>query len=336
MGALRYILNNLLLFELCTGRDENSISIWKVSAKRNGVSLTKQTFHNLNNMDKWKHCAAVLLVTGEQVVEKKLRSTDAFIQKITENPELLWNLHSQIDSEEQTISFLRKELTEELVESLKKHNIYVFEKWISKNENPDREQMVADFYKKQINLSDIRKDPVQTNLLSLVIYYKIRLPILLLFFVILLGNFLLNARVRQEYEIVQSELYLNQRKNKQQQNNQKKQGRIQSQYQSIPNRSLALIADRIASYVPPKLILNSLILSPLEGIDKNFVSRNKEYKYNKNLISIKGETEIPGEVSLFTQYLDKDQLFSGVKIHSLTREKDSFLFTFELNVELKP
>lgn len=333
---LKYITNNLLLFELRTSQDESSIRVWKVLTKRNGVSLVGQLFHNMDNMDKWKHCPAILLVTGEQIVEKKLKNTDASIQKITENPELLWNLYSHVNSEEQTISFLRKELTKELAESLEKNNIYIFETWICKDENPDKERMVSDFYKKQFKLSDVSKNPIQANLLSQVIYYKIRLPLLLLFFIILLGNFLLNTRIRQEYEVVQSELYLNQRKNKQQQDNQKKQGRIQSQYQSIPNRSLALIADRIASYIPPHIVLNSLILSPLEGMEKNFVSRNKELKFKHNFISIKGETEIPGGVSLLTQYIDSDHLFSRVKIHSLAREKDSFLFTFELNVELKP
>lgn len=336
MGALKYIINKLLLFELCTSNDGNSIKVWKVSTKRNGTTLVEQKFQSVENLDKWKHCPAILLITGEQVVEKRLKTTDTSIQKITDNSELLWSLCPQITSEEQTISFVRKELAEELNESLERNNIYILEKWINKNESPSKEQIISDFYKKRFNLSDIYKNPIQTNLLSLVVYYKLRLPLLLLFFIILLGNFLLNTRIRQEYEVVQSELYLNQRKNKQQQDDQKKQGRIQSQYQSIPNRSLALIADRIASYIPPQIVLNSLILSPLEGMGKNFVSRNKEMKFNNNSISIKGETEIPGGASLLTQYLGSDHLFSSVKIHSLIREKDSALFTFELNVELKP
>lgn len=336
MGVLKYILNNLLLFELNTSQEESIIKIWKVSIKRSRVSLVEQEFHNMNDLDKWKHYPAFLLITGEQVVTKKLKKTDTSVQKITENPDLLWSLYSYADSEELAISFLRKELTGMLVESLEKSNIYIFDKWISKEENPDKEQMIMDFYKKQFKLSDATKNPIQTNLLSQVIYYRIRLPLLLFFFIVLLGNFLLNGRIRQEYEIIQSELYLNQQKDRLLQNDQKKQGRIQSQYEAIPERSFALIADRIASYIPPHLILNSLQLSPLEGMGKNLVSRNKEYKFNNNSISIKGETEIPGEVSLLTQYLDKDLLFSSVKIHSLTKEKDSFVFTFELNVELKP
>ncbi len=335
MGALKYIINKLLLFELCTSNDGNSIKVWIVSTKRNRTTLVEQKHLNLKNIDKLKNWPAIILITGDQVIEKRLKDADS-IQKITENSELLWSLYPQMDTVEQTISFVRKELAEELKASLERNNIYILEKWINKNVIPDREQMISDFYKRRFNLSDVYKNPFQANLLSLVVYYKLRLPLLLLLFIILLGNFLLNTRIRQEYEVIQSELYLNQRQSKQQQDDQKKQGRIQFQYQSIPNRSLALIADRIASYIPSQIVLNSLTLSPLEGMGKNFISQNKEMKFNYNSISIKGETEIPGGVSLLTQYLDGDHLFSNVKIKTLIKEKDSSRFTFELNVELKP
>lgn len=337
MGILKYITSQLLLFELRTSMDEGCIRVWKVSSKSNRVILEEQQYYNVNNWDKWKHSPAILLITGDQIVEKKFKSTnDASIQKITDNPDLIWNSYLHIDSEEQTLSFLRKDFTEELTGLFEKNNIYVLEKWINKKENLNKEQMLLDFCHKKIKISDLRNNPIQANKFSLVAYYKLRLPLLLFFFIILLGNFLLNSRIRQEYEAVKSELYLNQRKNKQQLDNQKKQGRIQLQFESIPKRSLALIADRIASYVPPQIILNSLVISPLEGTGKNFISRNKELKFNNNLITVKGETEIPGGISLFTQYLDSDNLFSNVKIHSLVKEKDSSLFTFELNVELKP
>lgn len=336
MKNLKYIASRLLLFELCTSETGNCTRVWKVSIKRNRISLIEQKNCDLNNMEKWKHSPAILLITGNKIISKKYNRADASIKKITDNPELLWKLDSLEDSEKQIISFLRKELIEELSSILDKNYIYVLEKWINNDEKIDIERMVAEFYKQPIKLSNFYQNLTQINLLSLVAYYKLRLLLLLFFFIVLLGNFLLNSRFRQEYEVAQSELYLNQRNNRKQQNNQKKQGRIQSQYESIPDRSFALIADRIASYVPPHIILNSLIFSPLEGTKSNIVLQNKKMKFNSNSIIIKGETEISGSVSLFSQYLDCDHLFSNVKIHSLTKDKSSSLFTFELKVELKP
>ncbi len=336
MGILNYIVSNLLLFELSTNATGNCIRIWKVSNKRSGLFLIEQKDCDLNNMEKWKHSPAILLITGDRVISKRFDRMDTSIGKITENPELLWNLYLSEDSEVQTISFLRKELVEELIESLDRNSIYILEKWINGNETPNKKKILSDFYKKTIKVSEFVQNRIQANLLSLVIYYKLRLLLLIFFFIILLGNFLLNTRFRQEYEAVQRELYLNQRNNKQKQDDKKKQGRIQSQYESIPNHTFALIADRIASYVPPQVILNSLILSPLEGTGNNTVLKNKKLMFNNYTILIKGETEIPGSVSLFTQYLERDLLFSSVKILSFVKDNDSSWFTFELNIELIP
>lgn len=335
MRRFKHIINRLLLFELYTSEARCFTRVWQVSIKRNKISLIEQKNCDLNNTEKWKHSPAILLITGNKVLTKKFNKEDVSIKKITDNPELLWKLHSFEDSEEQTISFLRKDLVEELAVALDKNCIYVLDKWINNDENLNKEQIVADFYNQPIKLSDFHQNRTQINLLSLVVYYKLRLLLLLFFFIIVLGNFFLNTHYRQEYETVQSELYLNQRNNRKQQNNQKMQGRIQSQYESIPDRSFALIADRIASYIPPHIILNSLIFAPLEGTKNNTVLQNKKMEFKNSSIMIKGETDIPGAVSLFSQYLDRDHLFSNIKIHSLVRDKDSSLFTFELIVELE-
>lgn len=336
MRISRYIINNLLFFELCTSTVKQEIKVWRVSNKGKKVFLVEQKFDIEEEPKKWKYFPAVLLITGDQVISKKFRKDDLSFNRITENPELLWDLSFQSDSEEQTVSFLRKELIEELIGVLERSEIYVLKKWIIKEEDISKEKLIVNFYKNHFRLVDIRNNLPQINMLSLIIYYKMRLPVLLLFFMMVLGNFLFNIHLRQEYETAQSELYFNQRNNKQQQDTQKKQAHILSLYQSLPNRSIALIADRIASYVPQKLVLNSLLFFPLEGTEYNSVQQNKKIKFKENFILIEGETEIPGGVSLFTQFLEKDQLFSNVKIVSLVKDKDSSIFTFELNIELKP
>lgn len=333
MKLLIHLIKNLLLFELCAGENDNKLRVWAVSHKGGDLALIEKPFRIGDNTEKWKHFPAILLISGKGVITKNFKKEDASIKKIIENPELLWSLHT--DSSEHVISFVRRELAAGLIESIEKSNIYVLEKWVVPDDNPDKEKLIAGYYENQLKPSVIRRNLTLINQLSLVIYYKIRLPVLVFLFVILLGNFLFNTRIRQEYETAQSELYIKQRNNKLQQDNQRKQGRIQSLYQSIPERSLALIADRIASYVPPTITLSSLIFSPLEGIESNLALRNKELKFKSKTVLLKGDVEIPGSVTLFTQFLSNDLLFSDVKMQSLIREKDSSHFTFELKVELK-
>lgn len=105
--------------------------------------------------------------------------------------------------------------------NLERSEIYVLKKWIIQGEDISKEMLIVNFYETQFRLVDIRNNLPQINMLSLIIYYKMRLPLLLLYFMMVLGNFLCNNHLRQEYEAVQSELYFNQRNNKQQQDTQK-------------------------------------------------------------------------------------------------------------------
>lgn len=336
MKIPKFIINNLLFFELYANTGKLHLKIWRILKKNNGIILVEQPCDIEGDLKRWKHFPAVLLITGDQVVSKMVGRDDFFFKRVTENPELLWDLYPQVDAERETISFLRKEVIEELMELFEKNDIYILKRWISCDDKFSRENLIIDFYNHQLNLSEIHQNLSLINILCLITYYKMRLPILLLFFITLLGNFLLYMHLRQDYETIQSELYFSQQKNKQQQNDRKKQDRILLLYQSTTNQSIALIADRIASYVPKQMVLNSLTIFPLEGAKYNSVSQNKSFNFKKSLIQINGETEISGSISLFTQFLENDYLFSKVKICSLAKDKDSPSFNFELDVELNP
>lgn len=333
MGAAKYIVNRILFVELCVSDSVASVKVWSACCKGNEV-LFAEPFRNIGEeLKQWKYAPALLLITGESLVSKNFQVKDSFYQRITDNPELLWEVQGEPDAEEQTITFLRKDRTEELFGLLSRNHIILLKQWIREQGSFNEKKLVLDFYKEYFKVSNLCRDMSFADTLSRVVYHKIRLPVLLLFFIIVLGNFVLNTYIRKEYEVVQSELHMNKRYNTEQQAHSKKEGNILSRYRSVPAFPVALMADRIASYVPPQLTLHSLRLFPLEHAESAFSLRSKEQGDVEKKIRVKGETPIPGCVSLFTQYLESDKLFSCVRINSLAKKGDSSGFVFELEVE---
>lgn len=332
MGVIKRIMNRVLFFELCVNDSAKDLKVWSVCCKGNEILFAEQLLNVEEEIKKWKYTPAFLLITGDLIVCKCFQIDDPFSQRITDNPELLWDIYGEPDLERQMISFVRKEQTEDLTDLLNQNRIILLKKWVRAHGEGNEKKLIRDFYKEHFEFSSLFRNIPFANTLSLIVYHKIRLPVLLCFFVILLGNFGLNTYVYKEYEMVQGELHMNKRYSKERQVQSQKEGSILSQYKSVPVFPAALIADRIASYVPPRLMLSSLRLFPLEHAGSAF-NQNKGLGRVDKKIRIKGETSIPGCVSLFSQYLEDDELFSGVKINSLVKKGDSSDFVFELEVE---
>ncbi len=326
-------IHKIGLFEIRISSEKQEARLWKVRFAKGDIDFEQKAFTMDDSLEKWKHSMALLAITGEGVVSKLYRKDDASVKKITENEELLWTITPTETGEELVVSFLRKDSIGDFLDRLNKSNIYVLDKWIGKSGTFDKEDYVAGIYEREMSLSAIRQTPGRLNMVCNVMYYKFRLPVLLLFFFLLLGNFLLNTRFRKEYEAVQTELNMKQRNDKARQENQKKEGRIQAEYQKIPDCSFALIADRVASYVPINVRLNLLSVFPLES-GSSIINRQKGLKLKTGTVVVKGEVEIPGSITLFSQLLSSDKMFSKVEILSLARQKDSSMFSFELLINL--
>lgn len=328
------IRSKILLFEIVVNDEKQDVRLWVASFNKGEVHFEQKTLNTEVSLDKWKYRIAILSITGDPVVSKLYKTDDASIKKITENEELFWSVTPSGTDEELIVSFLRKDSVKGLLDRLEKSHIYVLDKWIGKSGTFDKEKYVSEFLHKEMNLSAVSKTPGRIDVICNMLYYRLRLLVLLLFFFLLLGNFLINTQLRKEYETVQTELNMKQRTDKIYQENQKKQGRIQAEYQKIPDCSFALIADRIASYVPTNVRLNLLSIFPLENNGAGMANRTKGLKLSTKTVVVKGEVEIPGSITLFAQFLSSDKLFSKVEILSLVRQKDSPIFNFELSITL--
>ena len=334
MRIAKYIMHKSLFFELCINENEENVRVWSVHYKGETVWLEEWTTDYEEEIRKWKYVPASLLVSGEEVINKRLQTDDYALQRITDNKELLWEIEQEPDGVLQNISFLRKEKVEKLTDLLSRHHIPILKTWIRKTAGENERDLISDFYGKQLKASSLFQNIPMANTLSLLAYHKLRMPVLLCIFIVALANFGLNTHLRKEYEKTSAELQTTKQHNKDLQANQEEEGSLLSQYQSEQVYPSALMADRIASYVPQQLILTSLRLFT-EGKNKldNRLGKKQTKEVEEKIILIKGETSMPGCVSLFSQFLENDKLFKDVTIKSLAKKSNSTDFTFELVVE---
>ena len=326
MNPLKYIYGKVLLFEARIDDNYADITLSVIKCKKGSFTRQPKEFRD-SSLEKWKNSVAILSISGEHIVSRTYRPDDPAVKKVTENEQLIWSINKDPDSggESVTISFLRRELVNDITALLEKNKIHIAQTWIKESCERDSDDKILTFFNNKTKLSTIKESKSELNLVAGLLYHKIKLPVLLLVFCILFANFFLNNNIRKEYEQNQIALSTKQRQNKieaQKAENNK----ISAEYAKIPNLSYALISDKIASYVPDNVRLSRIDLFP---IGKNS-PREKGINIDSRSIKIKGEVDIPGNVTLFSQFLSADNLFTSVEIISLSRRDGSSIYDFEL------
>lgn len=333
MNILTPIIRKVLFLEVRTNQGSAEGKLWLVTRRQGGKFSFNALELDDKNLKKYKHGLAILVVTGDEVVEKPYEATDPSFKKITENEHLIWNINHQ-SSQGSKISFIRKDILEDFHHLLKGHSVHKVSEYLFKECEIDKEAIVESFFKETVNIKSICKDAKLLNSFSHAIYQTLQLPVLLTILALLLGNFYVNSNFRSEYEEIQTQLNAKRKNEKQLLENKQKIGRMEKHYQNFYSGSLALIADRIASYVPTNVSLNLCSIFPLPKNEEFVLGNKQEDKTPKNIVLVKGEVQTPGSVTLFTELLGADKMFSKVEMLSLERLKDQDYYSFELQITL--
>ncbi|MDR0892097.1 MAG: hypothetical protein LBN24_05735, partial [Mediterranea sp.] len=220
---------------------------------------------------KLKHTATILWITGDRVVSKPYTKGDPNTERILHNTELLWTLTAE--AEGQTLSFLRKEPLAEVLQALEHHKALLVDTWIERVDGMSEPRARMErLYQERFASTTLAQSPDCANRLASFAFQKLFLPILLLFFFLLLGNFFLNSHYSQAYQQKQNIVQRSQKESRKNAAETKKKSLLFAEYTQIPDGSYALLADRIASYIPEGVKLTALALFPEEqrmGSGKN-------------------------------------------------------------------
>lgn len=287
---------------------------------------------DMATLSKWKNAPALVLITGENIISRAYDKQDAGNKRIMNDAGFLWDLNVA-DGGGETLSFLRREQLAEFLQAIGQQHLVLIDTWIYGSDTeysiPSRlEKLYADRFKS----SALMKSSDFKNTLANALFQKLFLPVLLLFFGLLLGNYFLNSYYTKQYQEKQNIIQQNKRESRASSAEEQKKNQLLAGYTQIPDQSFALLADRIASYVPVGMFLTAMDIFPLSR--KTNPANKKVLPLDFHVIRIKGTVEVPGSITLLSQLLEADSLFEKVKVVQLERIKNEDVFEFELEITL--
>lgn len=330
MDVLRYILDPLQVAEVDVSN--GVISVRKSTAI---YSLrTKQvTLHEMNddNEDTRKNKNAIifLYIQGSDVVSREHDIQDSeTIRKITGNDNLLWTIHKEGDRN--SIDFIRKSSLDSEIKEIERKSIYIAGITVSNRCGLDIHEGMNLFYRDKLNIDLLKKSREFRGFFFDSLFYKIRLPILLFLLLLLLVNYLVFSNLKEKYDVSEAAYTVQLQKMKRETQDSEKTHRLFDEYNKIPYYPLAVLSDRIASYMPKDVRLTSMVFFP----ETRSNIREKNMDHSRDIVVLKGNAGIAGTVLLFTHYLQEDKLFNKVGIINITNLEGTDLYNFELEVEL--
>lgn len=333
MDILPYLFYKLILVRIEITNGE--ISLKKMGTVRfvKGRALIREMKDfEIEQLSKYKNSLVILWVTGDQVVTKEFDELDQNMKRMINNPELICSMES-IDDQIKRVSFLRRENLVTILQVIERNKLPIVDTWICDDKIEfDVREKLEESYKSGFKSTALMKSANAKGILINLLFQRIFLPVLLFFFVLLLGNYFLNAHYTEEYQKIQSVILRN-NKNQSDAPNGKKKSQVVASYEQIPQQqSVALLADRIASYLPNNVFLTSMTLfPPIKNVN---VKPGKMIQIEYEKIRLKGAVDIPGSVTLLAQFIEADNLLGKVKVVSLNKQKNSDFFDFELEIKL--
>ncbi|RNC63879.1 hypothetical protein [Proteiniphilum sp. X52] len=330
MNLLTPILSEILVFELNAsgGVTSAKTSTARYSLKDSAIILReidKEKF----DWTKKKNGIALVFITGSDVGSKEYEASgnDA-ISKIVENENLLWTTHEVGGN--RRIDFIRKSTLGGDLDETEAKGLYIAGTTVSRQTDIDMYVALQEFYEKKVSFDLIKKSREFRAFFFDSLFEKIKLPMLLFFFALLFANYVVFSNIKEKYDISETTYNIRLQKNKIETENREKTNRLFSEYNKIQSYPLALISDRIASYMPKDIRLSSMVFFP----EKTPAARGKTGSNTTNVIVIRGKAGIAGTVLLFAQYLQEDKLFSKVDIININNLKDTGSYDFEIDIIL--
>lgn len=334
MNFTSYLFRKIVLLHVETGHNGIARKEWAVVRFSKGKAIigTWEEF-DFEFLSKWKNSPALIVITGDDIIYKEYNKQDANNKRIQKDPSFLWNIELN-DNQIEFISFMRKDNLKDFLQAVNQQHLMLIDTWIyAANVEYSLQNRLEKLYADQFKPCALLKTPNCKDILANALFQRFFLPVLLLFFILLLGNYFLNSYYTKQYQQKQAIIQQNKRESRMNSvKEQQKKNQLIASYNQIPNRSIALLADRIASYIPVNMYLTLLDIFP--G-GKEINSRDKkELPLGYHLIRLKGVVETPGSVTLLSQFLEADNLFKKVKVNQLDRIKNKNLFEFELVITL--
>lgn len=283
-----------------------------------------------------KACAGrpvLISVSGYGVVTKPTENT-AIVEKVTSDPETFaWSFSDEdTDGDSATISFVRREQVEPLLESLSgKGGAIADLRYASGAENPEREaRRQAEGFYRNLSWRTLLRSSVEGRMAAKAAERRLRLPVLGVMLLLLVVNTFASGSLQERR--AQLRTVLSAREKKMERSQERTAGRtaiVADFTRRLPYRH-ALLLDRVASHVPPSVTLISLAVQPMLKTLEDGHDPVCAYGF----LTIRGRTQDAGSVSALMGGLKSEPLLREARLEGLEQNRESGETEFKITVAL--
>lgn len=265
---------------------------------------------------------AILIVTGETVSVKPYRTDDPIIKRIIQDKSLYVTLHEN-DEPYPHLDFIRKGQLEGLMQIMKENRVLVIKTVIAKSAGNDVLSDTASAAEKELTCRTVWKDSRIREFLAEETVRRSFLPALIIFLVILTGNFIVRKDIVARTEKVRADYIAGMQQVRAKAAVSERQAALIAEYDRFTGTDIPYMADRIAYCVPSGARLTELSFS-----------YTSLYQENHNVLSsIKGEALDADCIALLTDSLSAIPV-SEVNIVSINKARNGSMLNFEINLPL--
>lgn len=281
-----------------------------------------------------KACAGrpvLISVSGYGVVTKPIEDT-AIVGKVTSDPETFAWSFSDEREDSGSISFVRREQVEPLLENLSGKGVPIADlRYASAAESPEREaRRQAEGFYRNLSWRTLLRSSLESRMAAKAAERRLRLPVLGVMLLLLVVNTLVSGSLQERR--AQLRTVLSAREKKMERSQERTAGRtaiIADFTRRLPYRH-ALLLDRAASHVPPSVTLTSLAVQPM----LKTLEEGHDPVCAYGFLTIRGRTQDAGSVSALMGGLKSEPLLREARLEGLEQNRESGETEFKIAVAL--
>lgn len=213
---------------------------------------------SLNQKTLQKGSPVVIILTGADVLERTLSEDNPLLARIRANTDIVRS-ESPLPDGNVEVAFIKKTLADKAMSMLTSTGAYAVGTCVMKSADNDAiRRIMGEIIFKELTLRKLYKNPVITDNICSAVYMRLRLPVLVTFLVVLLGNWFVYSALSHKIGKTRIDAERIAVQFRQMEKVSQKQHDMMRRMTGIPVFSRASLLDAIASKVPDGVMLTLL------------------------------------------------------------------------------
>lgn len=331
MKLLHKILNRLNILTV-TYQDKQHYSISIAECRyRNEINAGELSAVSTlqEAVEKIAKVPVILVITGYGVICKDSDISSEIVKKVKSGSKEF--LYTENDGK---IAFVRHDQIAALLSELNVFKTKLIDTECSAEFSEPEVQIkkIAEaFFNRDLRLRKIIKPTDTGSMLAGLLFEKTRLYVLGFMLIIVAINAVVNPGLRREYEAIRTE-HISLEEKKQSGNNASKVNeKMMAEFNRTFVKPISILCDRAAVHLPSDIQLSNMAVRPLS---RN-IEKDKQPQFVEDIMIVSGQTPKSDNISTYVSSLENSGMVSNVKLSKVEYNKETRLYDFTVNLELK-